>query len=374
MIIYIIIALCLLSFALLSEFGYFKKSKIAKTIFLSIGSFILFFVSAFRFDVGNDYPPYTQTFVTNLDKTLEQLSTMRMEKGYLLLNRYIQLFTSNFQYIFIITSLLVVLLLSIFLYKHSKNPSFGLLMFYLFGFYFNSMNFLRNVIAALIIIFAYKYIKDKSFIRFIVLVLLASAFHISALIFIPFYFIFKLKFNYITVIGYTVVCGLIFYFSVPIMEFITKYIYTNYDPMTSTEMFNGIPSLYSWFIFVVLVCGLLLRKDLNKYYEWNEMLIAATYLDFYFGFLGSKHAILSRFAIYYGPIMSMLMVPNIIVVSYNNIKNKSDKNIVYRIRSYFCLIVTLLASIGFFICCLYYNYNDAIPHQWIWDVYHDFSL
>ena len=357
-----------MSFALLSEFGYFKNSRTAKTVFLSAGSLILFLVSAFRYDVGDDFRPYTNNFIRFAKMTTVELATERMEKGYILLNRYVQLFVNDFQMLFIFIAVIVILLVYAILLKFCKNPSMGLLMFYLYGLFFNSMNFMRNVIAGLIIVFAYQYIKEKNFMRFIVVVLLASTFHISALIFIPFYYIFRLKFNYITVIIYSAVFGSIFIFSRPVMEWITTYVYTAYSPQTSREMFNGIPVLYSMCSLTLLVCGILLRKDLEKDSDFTSVLLSASYMKFYFGFLGSKHAILSRFSLYFGPVMSLILIPNIIRVSYSNIKNKSDKSLIYKIRSYFCLIGTCASIIVFFIYALYTNYNKIMPHEWIWNV------
>ena len=368
MTIYIIVGLWLLSFALLSEIGYFKNNRTAKAAFLSAGSAILFFVSAFRFDVGNDYRPYTNSFNRLVNLSTGELSVERMEKAYVFLIRYIQIFINDFQMLFIMVTLIVILLVYAILLKYCENPSLGLLGFYLLGFYFNSMNFMRNIIAGLIIVFAYKYIKDKSFLKFITIVLLASTFHISALLFIPFYFIFRLKFNYITLIVYSVFGGILFIFSRPMMEFVTKYVYTFYSPLTSAEMFNGIPSVYSIFILVIFICAMLIRKELEKDSEWASMLIGAAFMDFYFGFLGSKHGILSRFAAYFGPIMSLLLVPNIIRVSRGLIVNKSERRFIYKMRNYFCLIGTYAGITGFFVYSLYDNYNLIMPHEWIWNV------
>ena len=363
MTIYIIIALCLLSFALLSEYGYFKNSRTAKAAFLSAGSLILFFVSAFRYDVGDDFRPYTNNFIRLARMTNAELATERMEKGYIFLNRYIQLFVNDFQMLFIMISLIVILLVFAILLKFCKNPSMGLLIFYLYGLYFNSMNFMRNVIAGLIIVFAYQYIKEKNLMKFAVIVLLASTFHISALVFLPFYFIFRLKFNYITVIIYSIFCGALFIFSQPIMEFVTTYVYTSYGPLTSREMFNGIPVIYSLCSLTFLVCGMLLRKDLEKDSDMTSLMLSAAYMKFCFGFLGSKHAILSRFSLYFGPVMSLILIPDIIRVSYSNIKNKSNKG-----RSWFCLIGTCGSLIVFFVYALATNYNKIMPHEWIWNV------
>lgn len=368
MLIYIITALLLVLLAVLSDIKYFRNKKIFQFIFLICGCTQLFYVSAFRLNTGKDYPPYARTFIRIIGKSITDISKERMEKGYLMINRYIQIFTNNFQALFIVTSVIMIALIGIILYKHCKNPSLGLLAFYLLGFYFNSMNFIRNMLAACIILFAYKYIRDKKFIQFTVIVLLASTFHLSALLVLPFYFILNIKFNYITFILFSVAGGAIFWFSNDIMSFFTKYVYTSYSPETSLQMFGGIPSAYSLFVFVIFICAFLLRKDIESESEWGTILISAIFFDVYFGFIGIKHSILSRFALYFGPIAALILIPFIIRMTVSKIKNKTDVKMIYKIRTYFCLIGTSLSSLAFFVYALCNNYNNVIPHDWIWNL------
>ena len=364
--IYIVVALSLLLFAVLSDIKYFRERQIYKNIFLICGASELFIVSAFRLNTGMDYSAYADTFIRFIGNPLADLAKERMEKGYVLLNRYIQIFTNNFQLIFVLTAFIVIILTVVILCKHCKNPSMGLMMFYFLGFYFNSMNFMRTMIAASIILFAYKYIRDRQFLRFLVVVLLASAFHLSALLMIPFYVILNIKINRISLIIYSVVGGTIFIFSNEIMSVFTKYVYTSYSPETSRHMFSGIPSAYSLFILVILICAVLLKKDIEKYSKWGTILISATLFDFYFGFIGYKHSILSRFALYFGPVMSLILIPFIIRLTIFKITNRADAKTLHKVRTYFCLIATSAASVAFFVYSLINNYNNVVPHDWIW--------
>jgi len=368
MLIYIIVALSLLLFAVLSEIKYFRDKKIFKNIFLICGAAELFIVSGFRVNTGMDYPMYTIIFNRTVSNSLVLLAQERFEKGYVLLSRYIQIFTGNFRALFIVTSFIVVLLAAVIVWKYCKNPSLGLLSFYLLGFYFNSMNFIRTMLAASVILFAYKYIRDRQFLKFFALVLLASTFHFSALLMLPFYFILNIKINYKSLSLLGAIGGAVFLLSNDIMLFVTTYLYTMYSPETSRQMFSGIPSAYSLFILIILICAVLLRRDIKKHSQWGNVLISAAFFDFYFGFIGYKHSILSRFALYFGPIMSLLLVPLVIRLAISKIKNKTDTETKYKIRTYFCLIGTSAASVSFFIYALLNNYNQVVPHNWIWSL------
>jgi len=366
--VYLIAAAALLTFAVLSEITFFRGKKLFQHIFLACGSALLFFVSAFRLNTGHDYPNYTRSFMKFMGMPLAELAKERMEKGYVLINRYINIFTNDFQALFVVTTLIIIALSAVILAKYCKNPSMGLLSFYLLGFYFNSMNFLRTTIAASIILFAYKYIRDRQFLRFLVVVVLASAFHLSALLMIPLYFIMNIKINYKSLTIFCAVGGAIFLLSKDIMMYITTYVYTSYSPETSLNMFLGIPVAYSLFIALILVCAMLLRKDIKKHSDFGNILISATFFDFYFGFIGFKHAILSRFASYFGPAMALLLVPLIIRITIDKIIYKTDYTPAGRIRTYFCLLGTAAASFGFFAYALLNNYNRVVPHDWIWNL------
>ena len=368
MVIYIIIALSLLLFAVLSDINYFREKKVFQIIFLICGCIQLFFVSGFRVNTGHDYPAYTNNFISFMSETLSELSVERMEKGYVILNRYIQLFTNDFRILFIVVSLIVAVLTGIVLYKYCRNPSLGLLMFYLWGFYFNSMNFMRAMIAALIILFAYKYIRDKQFWRFFVIVLLASAFHFSALLMIPFFFILHIKINYKTLSLFGVIGGVIFILSNDIISFFSTYIYTSYNPETEYQVISGIPIAYSIFGLTILVCAVLLKRDIKRRSGWGTILISAAFFDLYCGFVGFKHAVVSRFGLYFGPMVILVLLPFIIRLTVSKIVNKTDTETLYIVRNYVCLIGTSLASIAFFAYALFDNYNNVIPHQWIWNL------
>ena len=369
MAVYIITAIDLLLFALVSEIKAIKNNGIFKTILLGLGCFQLFFITGFRLNTGYDYPAYARMFINSIKKPLSELAVDVHEKGYLLLSRYIQLFTKDFQVIFLVTAFFTFILIGIILYKYSPNPSLGLLFFYLFAYVFAAMCFVRNMFAAVICLFIYKYIREKSFLRYLTIVLLASTFHFSALFMIPFYFILKIKFNYITLAVYTVIGGILFAFSNPIMLTITKYIYTAYNPENSPHMFNGIPLLYMLLILTgVFIPALLMRKEIEKESPWKTTLISASFFGLYFTIIATKHSILGRFGEYFGPIVVLLLLPEIFTLLIRKIKNKEDPAVILKVRNYACLSMICISVITFFTFALFSNYNGVVPHQWIWNL------
>ena len=134
------------------------------------------------------------------------------------------------------------------------------------------------------------------------------------------------------------------------------------------QMSVGIPSAYSLFILVILICAMMLRRSIKRRSKWGNILISATFFDFYFGFIGFKHSILSRFALYFGPMMALILIPMIIRLSIEKIADKSETTLKYKIRNYVCLIGTSVSSAAFFVYALINNYNNVVPHDWIWNL------
>lgn len=91
--------------------------------------------------------------------------------------------TDFHMYIFVISAL-VLSSFSIFIYRHSDIPVFSYIIYYALGYYAVGFQMLRHVMALSILLFAYDFILERKCLKFIAIVLLASCFHSSALIFL----------------------------------------------------------------------------------------------------------------------------------------------------------------------------------------------
>jgi hypothetical protein len=349
--------------AALTELRCFKKSKAAGVAFLAVGSLALFFMSAFRLNTGYDYPEYARFFMNTIPLGAEELTHLRFEKGYVLLNRLIQIFTYDFRALFIVTSLIVTAIVAVALLKNCANPSCGLLAFYLLGYWFNSLNFMRSMLAAVIILYAFKFIRSADFLSFAVAVLFASTFHISALLMLPFFFILRIKFNVITLTLYCAVGGTFLHFSVPVMAFITKYIYPIYNPAVSDNMTVGVPMIYALCLGLLFIFAFVNNKyaahvAANSSIIWHNILVNTAFFSFYFEFVGAKHSVLGRFTMFFGPAVAVYLIPEILESAVRK-KNLAS-----------CLSIAGIAAAAFvyFVYAVTHNYNGVIPLSWIWEL------
>src|SRR5699024_66791 len=89
---------------------------------------------------------------------------------------------SSFEYsLFWGVSLIIYPLFIIYIRKKTNSTWIAFATFLLMGFFTISMNILKQQIAMIIILFAYEYLSEKKYLRFLVLVLLAGSFHITSL-------------------------------------------------------------------------------------------------------------------------------------------------------------------------------------------------
>lgn len=74
-------------------------------------------------------------------------------------------------------------------YKHSRDYSFSVLIFFLSCAFVNMMNGIRQFMAITIILYFSDYLFEKKYIRFLIVVLIAFEFHASAIVWLPMMFV-----------------------------------------------------------------------------------------------------------------------------------------------------------------------------------------
>lgn len=116
------------------------------------------------------------------------------EKGYMLANYLISFLTGN-RYIFILIFTLLIYFVMFLSFKdYMSNYPIAILLFLALMFFF-TFTYLRQVMAAAICWYSIRYVYDRSFLKFVVLVLIAASMHNSAFIFLVLYFIPIVKFD-----------------------------------------------------------------------------------------------------------------------------------------------------------------------------------
>ena len=340
------------------------RLKHGKLIYCCAAGLILFVFAALREYVGTDYYSYGMTYLNAIQKTPEQLMHGRMEKGFLFNAKFLGDHFDDWHTLFTLTALFIASSVAVYTYKNSDKPYMSVFFFLTFGIYFNSFNFMRQLMAACIVLFAMQYIKKNQFIRFAVLVILASCFHLSALIMLVFFFILKIKMNVATLGVYTGFTALFFVFSWDLVTFITDHVYKNYDPDTSWEMTHGLNPIYTIYFGVFFALAFAFRKELIKKNSFNNVLLNCMYFSFFFELIGVRHAILSRFVIYFYMPAVMILLPQVleIIKSKCQTKFRGDKKRI-TLSKVIAVAVVLSVCTGMYTFMVENNYNGVNPYM-----------
>ena len=169
------------SIAMLLVAKEFEKNKIIK-----IGAYILaalsfFVVSAIRYNVGVDY---FYTYAPHYFKLGHGLDAHHIEIGYMVIEKFCLLFTKDYQLLFAVTSAIIIGLTFYTIYKESPYPALSVAIYFLIGYFFHSLNIMREYLAISVLLFSYKYLIKKNYIKWIISVIIAFLLHSTSLIFV----------------------------------------------------------------------------------------------------------------------------------------------------------------------------------------------
>ena len=277
-----------------------RKLKRNTVIFLVLSSLAMVAVAFLRADtVGIDYKQYETYFYQVHDGgwsfLISSANGYRVEPGYSLLNYFVSLFTRDVHIYMLVVAVLVVTLTAVLLYRVSPIPWIGMFVFASFGFYGNSLNFIRQCIAIAIFLYSIEYIKKKKFIPYLLIILLASTFHKSMLIMIPVYFIARIAVNWKSLLTWSALAVVASVLAWPLFNFVTKYIYQAYATQQGLYYMRGrdwqtavIPGITT--AVILILKPFILRRD-----EKNTVLINLSVYSGLLYIMTCQHFLFQRF-------------------------------------------------------------------------------
>ena len=169
------------------------------SLFLSF--FLLMILFTLRdVSVGIDTRDYFDFFnYTNLDGLGQQafnLQTLflptRFEIGFKLYTYLVSLLTNSIIVYLFISSALIYVPIYLFIKRYSTNFYLSWVIYFCF-FFFGSMSLLRQSIAMSILVFGTRFIAERKLLKYTGIVLLASSFHITALVGMMLYPLYKIR-------------------------------------------------------------------------------------------------------------------------------------------------------------------------------------
>ena len=329
-----------------------------KKIKFYVSSSVLFSLMAFKSEnVGNDTHNYVEFFyrLKYIDNYIDQFS--RFEMGYQLYVKFIGMVFDNVQWLFFITAIICIGSMTYIIKKLSLNWLYSLFLLVGLRFYYFFLSGLRQSIAVSIVCVSFTlYLQNKKKL-FYILILVASLFHFSALIFLLTPVLVKIKVNKNLIIKFLVVL-LVCYFSFDQILGGFLYLLPSYYSHYLDTKAAGVNNIGNFIGAIIPICFVLIAlsekiKDKLKYYDiYIVFLLMASAISF----LATRASILDRFVQYFW-IFSIISITNIIF-SFND---KLKRSIVY--------IVTTAIVIIYNLTLLYFRpeWHHIVPYTFFFE-------
>ena len=244
--------------------------------FCSLAAFFWIAISGFRHEyVGSDtvsyHQSYTLTFYTSWSSLFQQFVDIYInhlpgkDAGYALFEKFTQVFIYNYQSYLVLIAIIFTVPMARFIYRYSADVYVSFLIYSILFFAFFALTGHRQTIAtASVVFFGYQLILKRKLFWLIAVSLIAATIHKSALIFLPFYFLynFPIKRLHISAILF-IIFPLLLLFSGPYSQFFKTFF--GYETYGVYESAGTLP-----FTIIMLSVGFMTLWRLPIILERNE--------------------------------------------------------------------------------------------------------
>ena len=172
---------------------------------------ILLYFAGFRENVGADDHSYREVFtqVHNVfnENFLLSYSNYYKEPGFIFLTSLVKTFTDDYHLLFFIVSFFAISINIYYYYKYSPFVILTIALYYVHTFLARDMNQIRAGLACAILLISIQYIKNRNLFKFSIVIIIASLFHVGALVFFVTYFITTTtysRFTYLITLGMSI--------------------------------------------------------------------------------------------------------------------------------------------------------------------------
>ena len=306
----------------------------------------LLLISVFRYGVGSDYFEYERLF-----NEINATDTNRYEFLFSLLNRFIYKLGMPFHGFIVIAALIFVILVILAIHRDSPYIALSIFLLFSMSFFFQSLNIVRQMVGCAICLYSIKYIEEKKIIKYVTCMVLAFGFHSTSIIFIPVYFLFKIKLDLKKAIP---ILGFIFLIQGRITDIVNNYAmgninYAGYiDNLSGTASSSGYISL-TINIMIYVFAYLVLEQNVIRERGYLNIQLAAVALSM----MNGKIPLLNRLRFFY-TLPGIILIP----IAINKIKSRLTR-----------IIAMVAISVLFFAYCLYIegymNQSASYPYYTI---------
>lgn len=267
----------------------------------------------------------TVYYMHSYNITTFNLETIKFEGdfGFNMYQMVLQSMSSDPQLLIFMTALITHVLIIAVFYNYVKLFELSVYLFIATGLYTVSMNGIRQFLAAAIIFTATKYLIEGHFKKFALVVLIASTIHTSALIFIPIYFVVRMKawskLTFILIAGAVLLIFAYNEFAELLFSTIESSQYGHYKDFEEGGS--------SWMRVLVYCVPLILaffgREKLKRILPGSDVFVNLTMLNAIIVLIATQNWIFARFSIYFG-LYNVVLIAWLVLLF-----RKRDQKLVY---------------------------------------------
>lgn len=217
-----------------------------------------------RYQVGTDYGTYAEFY----ERFQAGRNVSAVEWGYATLNRLSVLLGFEFWFVMLLSAALTNFIVLKYLSEESQYLWLSVLILFGIGFFFRQMNQVRQVAALSLTFYSTRYIIQHRFVPFFAVCLLATGFHVTAVVMLPMYWLARVRWSQILlgIVGFVGIIAFITPLGDWLMEstlpFITPAAYSHYVTRVLTSegyVDSGTRIIFESVVFIPLGVWLLRR-------------------------------------------------------------------------------------------------------------------
>lgn len=324
-----------------------KKVKILIYLILFVQLYTI--LAARHLSVGSDTLNYVFWFERSKLYNFFDFSYSRHETGYLLLNKVLS-FINNPQIFIAIIAFIQLIIIYLFIIKESRYPIISVFLFISFGFYSDLFNLFRQMLALSILLLSYNYLKKNDFTKYVIIVVIASLFHISALSFLVLWFTKKIEPRFRNLLLYFTIAILTYLFSGEIIRYSLEYFSTRSN--ITVESSGGLNLLI--LLIVILLIGYMLKRNILKNENNSIILFNVLSAGVFAQVIALQFSLFTRITSYFA-FFIIIFIPEII----HAIENK------------YIRIISIMFIINLGLIYYYYsllrNSSGVLPYQFFFN-------
>lgn len=282
-----------------------KKSKESWFVFFAF--LILLLIIGFRnqsmgVDLIGYLPSFDKLNTYSMKQILSLDSYLNYEKGYVIFNKIVGIFYNNKQFFLFVCALFSLIPIGILILNESRITILSLYIYLGIPPFLLLFSGLRQALAIGITVCSFKFLKERKFLPFAIIVILASTFHTSAFVFIIAYPIYGYKMKKSIALGSIISLPIIWYLRTPVFQLAVNLLSINV-----TIDNNGAINLFIIFTLIYLFSTLFVNRENSKANGLSNLFFVACLIQA----LGGVYSIVIRLG-YYFMIYLILLIPEII--------------------------------------------------------------